>query len=177
MNTIETIRAEIERRMKELRGQEKDFLEQDCHTLVEDARLRIGDLNQLLSFLDSLEEKPVDFDKAWEEYGRTKGGGAITVNVKVLARHFYELGRSEKPNNHEERVPEIKETGTRGLDEAAEDWILNHKDGEKLYVKDAFKAGAEWAFGQGFVDNEAVVRRYEKLPDDGWERRRHNKDK
>lgn len=30
------------------------------------------------------------------------------------------------------------------IEEAAVNWICNHKNGEVLYVKDAFIAGAEW---------------------------------
>lgn len=88
MNIIEQIKAEIERRIRNPKLGKMTRIE----------------LQHFLSFLDTLEEKSeiptnLDFDKAWEEYGKSKGGGAITVNVKHLARHFYELGRSEKPNN------------------------------------------------------------------------------
>ena len=31
---------------------------------------------------------------------------------------------------------------------AAREWIYNHKEGDKLYVKDAFVAGAKWVIGQ-----------------------------
>jgi hypothetical protein len=143
MNTISIVRAEIDRRKN------------NAETLRE-RNICID----LLSFLDTLEEKsekpinPVDFDKAWEEYGKSKGGGAITVNVKDLARHFFELGKqgmnkcsfdnSEKPNNHE------------GLDEAAEEWVrpimrIPSKAHEFLYtyLLDAFRAGAEWDRSQG----------------------------
>lgn len=32
----------------------------------------------------------------------------------------------------------------KSLEEAAVNWICNHKNGEVLYVKDAFIAGAKW---------------------------------
>ena len=35
-------------------------------------------------------------------------------------------------------------TMTKHLEEAAVNWICNHKNGEILYVKDAFIAGAKW---------------------------------
>ena len=66
-------------------------------------------------------EKPTNLDDELEkflhsaEFNRTAGGDF--GNYIQVAKYFYELGRSEKPNNHEERVPEIKETGTQGLDE------------------------------------------------------------
>ena len=92
---IAKFKAEIERRMKELRGQEQDFLEQDCHTLVEDARLRIGELNQLLSFLDTLEksEKPI-----------------IHTTVTALDNNLnpIEITTDEKPMNQDELGEEIQ---------------------------------------------------------------------
>ena len=65
-------------------------------------------------------------------------------------------GNSEKPNNHLEHVPEIKETGTRDLDEAAERFIQDKVDAaghpgwdwETRDVFDGFKAGAEWSLSQ-----------------------------
>lgn len=32
------------------------------------------------------------FEEAWKEYKEGKGEGAITVNIKDLAKHFFELG-------------------------------------------------------------------------------------
>ena len=139
---IQKIREEIERRLK-------DYWEICFHDVVafnEDSNVR--ELKELLAFIRTLEESekpinPVDFDKAWEEYGKSKGGGAITVNVKDLARHFYELGRghSEIPNNHED------------LDEAAEKFEINgtglNKEVGSVSIYDAFKSGAEWAMKQG----------------------------
>lgn len=47
----------------------------------------------VLSFLDTLEVKELDFEKMWEEYFKYRGDIA-TVNVKHLAKHFFELGMS-----------------------------------------------------------------------------------
>ena len=70
-----------------------------------------------------------------------------------------EIKESEKPDNHEEHVPEIKETGTQGLDEAANvsaKMKYPYEGGMKgeiceysipIFV-DGFKAGAEWAMKQ-----------------------------
>ena len=93
MNTIELIKAEIERRWKDYRNSvTPDQPKYRTHYFVGKGEV----CEELLSFLDTLEEEPVDFEKAWEEYGESKGGGAITVNVKELARHFYELGSNAK---------------------------------------------------------------------------------
>lgn len=32
------------------------------------------------------------FEEAWREYREERGEGAITVNIKDLAKHFFELG-------------------------------------------------------------------------------------
>ena len=60
--------------------------------------LMIGERNayfNLLSFLDTLEVKlevkEVDFDAEWVKYFENRGDMA-TVNIKHLAKHFFELG-------------------------------------------------------------------------------------
>ena len=45
----------------------------------------------LEEYLDTLEVKEVDFEKIWKEYFKYRGDVA-TVNVKNLAKHFFELG-------------------------------------------------------------------------------------
>ena len=45
----------------------------------------------LLETLDTLEVKEVDFDAEWERYFEHRGEMA-TVNVKHLAKYFFELG-------------------------------------------------------------------------------------
>ena len=52
---------------------------------------QIGAYNKILSFLDDLEVKEVDFEKIWKEYFKYRGDVA-TVNVKHLAKYFFELG-------------------------------------------------------------------------------------
>lgn len=112
------IKAEIERRMKELRGQEKDFLEQDCHTLVEDARLRIGELNQLLSFLDTLEksERPEPYNPVYDEAylnekikKATESWKGVDVDAMLAECRGYDEEESEKPMNQEGLEEEYKD--------------------------------------------------------------------
>jgi len=55
--------------------------------------LLIEDYNKLLSFLDTIQAKEVNFEKMWKEYFKYRGDIA-TVNVKHLAKHFFELGMS-----------------------------------------------------------------------------------
>ena len=145
---IQAIRNEIERlkTVQLKRIQEGDLVDAEPYDKNEA-------YNELLDFLDTLEEKPVDFDKAWEEYGKSKGGGAITVNVKDLARHFYDLGcrrtaekydeieynrqraeESEKPMNLEEEInrylrEECSDDDEPGIHEIAEHfakWGVEH---------------------------------------------------
>ena len=52
---------------------------------------QIGAYNKILSFLDNLEVKEVDLEKEWKEYFKYRGDVA-TVNIKHLAKHFFELG-------------------------------------------------------------------------------------
>ena len=45
----------------------------------------------ILGIIDALEVKEVDFDAEWERYFEYRGEMA-TVNVKHLAKYFFELG-------------------------------------------------------------------------------------
>ena len=54
---------------------------------------KIDVLQHLLSLLDTLETKEVDFEKEWKEYFKYRGDMA-TVNIIHLAKHFFELGMS-----------------------------------------------------------------------------------
>ena len=55
--------------------------------------------DDILSLVDSLQqEQPVvDFEKAYKSYMKSRkddlSGNAVTVNMKDMARYFYELGR------------------------------------------------------------------------------------
>ena len=48
-------------------------------------------VKSIMSSINNLEVKEVDFEKIWKEYFKYRGDVA-TVNVKHLAKHFYELG-------------------------------------------------------------------------------------
>lgn len=134
MNTIETIRAEIERRITE-------------NTFG--AKMELIDL---LSFLDTLESEHLADERKMIEpekkEGRTDCSPQGEVPNDSLATQSYE----KKPNNHEEHVPKIKKTGTQGLDEVAtklypDVWFPQPADGlvqSRQKERNAFKAGAAW---------------------------------
>ncbi len=77
--------AEIERRKHKLL--DHIMFERDKEWVVRTAH----QLNRIILFLDTLKVKEVDFEKIWKEYFKYRGDVA-TVNVKRLAKHFFELG-------------------------------------------------------------------------------------
>ena len=56
-----------------------------------DATFEYEILGEVKYFLDFFEVKEVDFEKEWKEYFKYRGDVA-TVNIKHLAKHFFELG-------------------------------------------------------------------------------------
>ena len=48
---------------------------------------------ELMCFLDTLEVKEVDLESEWVKYFENRGD-MVTVNIKHLAKHFFELGMS-----------------------------------------------------------------------------------
>ena len=134
MSQIEQIRAEIERRIEKY-GQDYQLL-------------------TLLEFIDNLErkEQPVElYDEIAKIWANTchlnekKDKRIVTLNSMEfcdIARHFYELGRSEKPNNH------LEQPVCEGLEEAAHNAATFHlQDGRTIEDSEryiGFIAGAKW---------------------------------
>ena len=58
-----------------------------------EAKYRREMLDDISSFINTLEVKEVDFDAEWKRYFEHRGEMA-TVNVKHLAKHFFEFGIS-----------------------------------------------------------------------------------
>lgn len=83
MTLIEQIRAEIERLNEDIVSNNID-----CHPITV--------LDDLLSFLDTLEENPVDLEKDAVMYCFDKGINLSPKDASEFARHFYELGRKAK---------------------------------------------------------------------------------
>lgn len=80
--------AEIEKRIKGLK---------DCHAdMVAGYAGEISGLERLLSFIDTLEVKEVDFEKLLEDYGIDNNPFSTQVvssnGAKIIAKHFFELG-------------------------------------------------------------------------------------
>ena len=62
--------AEIEKRIEICAKQREDMLNVQCHALADDASARIGALNCIKGYINTLEVKEVDVDEAarkWED--------------------------------------------------------------------------------------------------------------
>ena len=132
MSIIETIKAEVERQMETARNLRINGTTQQA----KEADAIIHTLQDHRNFLDTLQEKseksnPVSEDvdemidnemiKAYETYTRPDYLEPYSTEASVhfdnyLARHFYELGRSEKPNNHLEQPVELEDEIEKCLD-------------------------------------------------------------
>lgn len=94
--------AEIERRIESCAKQREDMLNVQCHALADDASTRMGELNCIKDFLDTLEVKDVDLDREldfWRHnhfHGRrdkeANGEYLERVSQLALAKHFFKLG-------------------------------------------------------------------------------------
>ena len=92
MNIIDQIKAEIERLKKQLvRGACAAQVQMET-TCKEEA------YNNVLSFLDTLKEQPVEIDIRKELASIEFMGVNDARDSETIARHFYELGRQSKPN-------------------------------------------------------------------------------
>jgi hypothetical protein len=86
--------TEIERKIEA----HKETLK-NCDSSISEMVLKssMSAYQNLLHFLDTIEVKEVDIEKEWEEYFKDRGDVA-TVNIKHLAKYFFELGiRASNP--------------------------------------------------------------------------------
>ena len=86
--------AEIDRRLEELYSILPDASKVENGTITVSEACNIGKYTELESFrkyIDTLEVKELDFDAEWKRYFEHRGEMA-TVNIKHLAKHFFELG-------------------------------------------------------------------------------------
>jgi hypothetical protein len=97
--------AEIERRIARLDKELKPAAEEDfVSSWASTANNKRVALQSILSFIASLqqEQPEVEFEKAYKSYMKSRkddlSGNAVTVNMKDLARHFYELGLNAREN-------------------------------------------------------------------------------
>ena len=81
--------AEIKRRIDWNKERAASYSSSSEHDYL--YRVKEAVYKDLLPFLDTLEVKEVDFEKIWKEYFKYRGDVA-TINVKHLAKHFFELG-------------------------------------------------------------------------------------
>ena len=150
MDIIKTIRAEIERRLK-------DYWEISFHdTNSYNQDTNVKELKELLSFLSTLEsEKPMELEEEVKRYYSDNfdyiSSDQPTLSILTnIARHFAEWGylrAAEKYNEIEYNRQRAEESVPNDLEEAAKDytdsseWLL----GENLeHIEAAFLAGAEW---------------------------------
>ena len=88
--------------------------------IVEIERLRkecsspISVCNDILSLIDELQqEQPVvEFENAYKSYMKSRkddlSGNAVTVNMKDLTRHFYELGQQNRSKISNNSLKELR---------------------------------------------------------------------
>ena len=88
--------AEIERRIESCAKQREDMLNVQCYTLADDASARMGELNCIQDFLDTLEVKEVDLEREIQMFSMDlatkENNGDWDKDIAVTAKHFFELG-------------------------------------------------------------------------------------
>ena len=114
---MNTIIEKVEQRIKDLEVQEKEFLEQDCHTFVEDARVRIHELKDLLSFLDTLQEPPLWIRFAGGVYPvhatKELPGRIVAYEIEDTPGHFDLITNPEEVMTEQPVSEELEEEITK----------------------------------------------------------------
>ena len=100
--------AEIERRIESCAKQREDMLNVQCHALADDASARMGELNCIQDFLDTLEVKEAD---------ESRYNGFLGKELKMVDD---EIARLEKL-----KVKEVD------LDKELDTWRHNHFHGRR----------------------------------------------
>ena len=136
MNIIETIRAEIERLKAKYR---KDMYRSDYEGLA--SGYKIEAYNELISFLDTVEEQPVceEFSKEFDEYflpkNREQKGRWGFADIFSLARHFARWGAEWQYQKDRGEFAEIKaKTWSEGFDACGEQMMKEAVEGKVISI-------------------------------------------
>jgi len=162
MSQIDLIRAEIESKRDQNREGENSYYDVNDIKNAGICRHKRILCEHFLSFLDTLEEQPVEIDIRKELASIEFMGVNDARDTETIARHFYELGRQSKeqsrfPNwypNPLEEQPVCEE-----LEEAADAYVMSQDNfpadqREHLYAFNAFKAG--WLACKDHMMKEAM---------------------
>lgn len=91
--------AEIEKKIEICAKQREDMLNVQCHVLADDASARMGALNCIKDFINTLEVREVDLEKEINNFLESVEGeprmwhsDEQIVWAKSIAKHFLELG-------------------------------------------------------------------------------------
>ena len=84
--------AEIEKRIGNCAKQREDMLDVQCYTLADDASARIGELNCIKDFLDTLESKEVEESTAADR-GMAE---EIIINLKRVEQDYDKLWQFQR---------------------------------------------------------------------------------
>ena len=138
MSIIEQIRSEVER--------------------MKNDSVHLHTYDELLSFLDTLQEQPVceELEEEIESFKEKIGFPVYWCDEKeqmdwlsIIARHFYELGCRRTAEKYDEIEYKRQRAGVcEELEEAAKQHSCYEEDCENTFyepiVRNAFKAGATW---------------------------------
>ena len=143
--------------------QEKDPRSKHAIDLI----ARIREDSRLMELIDSLPEEKPSKDLEEEIQGMYQAiFGTDIINRRemvyletfdMLARHFAEWGAKHKESLQVQESCQENPDSFTSLEEAADEWILSHNNGEVLYVRDAFIAGAKWMESQMPMPEDTVI--------------------
>lgn len=85
---MEEVIEQLKQRIEEL----KDSLHKHYSIEVES---RLSELERTVTILCSCASINEDFESEWKRYCESKGGGAVTMNVKDVAKHFAEWQKEQ----------------------------------------------------------------------------------
>ena len=149
MDKIEKIRAEIERRIKELSEAETDYREEGCDSISALLISGISELQKILSFISTLEsEEP---DKSLEE-----------KTCKGFEEEFRRFIKKEKEKEPDKSLPYYGDYGIYRVARHFAQWGANHtplpedtvlfqkgvEEGRRLEREDIMKDAVEKTVGQ-----------------------------
>ena len=183
MTIIEQIKAEIERKRDQNRKGENSYYDVNDIKNAGICRHRRILCEELLSFLSTLEsEKQMNLEEEINRYLREECSDDDEPSVSDIAHHFAKWGAehldtsgktiSVKPgdeitiNGHKiiydkdkgyVTIVKSEEFVPNDPNQAAVNWICSHKNGEVLYVKDAFIAGYKYRAEHAPLPEDTVL--------------------
>ena len=155
--------AEIERRIESCAKQRKDMLNVQCYTLADDVSARMGELNCIKDFIDTLEVK--DSYEQYIQYDSIKAGiqaHAETYSFNIESELFNQLTKEQQALWRKEIEQACISGGEKGIELAKDPRYKGNNDIKEADINKEISQFIDTNFEKATIGHKLSLRRIAK---------------